>query len=202
MRSLILSILLILIVKVAQAQLYGGAFYIDWSTTKPLSDKDFNSQTNSSGLKLGYTKFQDDRFGWGVEALYTTLDDYRDRRTYVYDGGAITTDMYMYHYVFSLGLNAKYFIKPTEKLIPYVALGGGAFFSQYKLFYNVYVDEDSQIAFYTRPEAGVMYRFNTYKSFGLKASVNYDYAWNESEYFGIDNFSAINFQVGIVLFND
>jgi hypothetical protein len=182
------------------AQLYDGAINLDLNFSQPLANKDYVDNA-ATGARMGYTKFFSRFFGAGIDVGYITYDDYIPRRTYYYDGGAITTDLFPYHYYLTIGGRVVYRMKPDNKLSPYGALGMGAAISDYKLFYNVYQDQDSKTGFYMRPEAGVMYLFKQYGSLGVKASVTYDYAFNKTEYFGLDNFSSVGFQVGVLLLN-
>jgi outer membrane protein len=137
-----------------------------------------------------------------LEGSYNTLDDYVPRRTYDFPGGAITTDIYNYLYYFTIMGNAQYYFVQGEKFIPYASLGMGVAFSEYRIFYNVYEDTDSQTSFVVRPEIGTLFRVKEYASWGLKSSVSYDFAANKSDYFEVDNFSGISFQIGVVLFTD
>jgi len=197
-----LPILFVLISISVRAQLYSGAFHVGWNTLKPLSDKEFTGNTSSAGVKVGYSKFMNDRFGFGIEGSYNTLDDYVPRSTYEFPGGAITTDLYNYLYYFTLMGNAQYYFVQGEKFIPYASLGMGVAFSEYRIFYNVYEDTDSKASFVVRPEIGTFFRIKEYSSWGFKSSVSYDFAANKSAYFEIDNFSGISFQIGVVLFTD
>jgi hypothetical protein len=184
------------------AQYYSGAFHVGWNTLVPLSDKEYTGSTSSSGVRVGFSKFMNDRFGFGIEGSYNTLDDYTPRSTYEYPGGAITTDIYNYLYYFTVMANAQYFFVQGNKFIPYASLGMGVNFSEYRIFYNVYEDSDSQQAFVVRPEIGTLFRPKEYASWGLKSSLSYEYAANKSEYFDVGNFSGISFQIGVVLFTD
>lgn len=201
MRTPVVIAFLFLTVTV-RAQLHSGAFYIGLNTLKPLSDKTFIDRTSSTGAKVGYAKFVNERFGFGVEGSYNTLSDYVPRKTYEYPGGAITTDIHNYLYYFSLVANAQYYFMQGERFTPYASLGMGIAFSEYRIFYNVYEDIDKQQSFVARPEVGTIFKIKEYSGWGLKASVSYDYTTNKSEYFDVDNFSGVNFLVGVVLFTD
>jgi hypothetical protein len=78
----------------------------------------------------------------------------------------------------------------------------GVAFSEYRIYYNVYSDGDRNTSFVARPEVGTIFRIKEYSSWGFKASLSYDYAANKSEYMGVGNFSAIGFQIGLVLLTD
>lgn len=185
----------------AKSQEYDNAFHIGWNTLVPFSDKDFTSKTSSAGVRIGYTKFINERFGFGFEAGYSTLDDYVPPATYQLEGGAITTDIYNYLYYFTVMANGQYYFSQGKHFIPYTSLGMGIALNEYKIFYNVYQDSDRSTGFVVRPEIGTLFRIKEYSNFGLKASAGFDYATNKSDYFEVKNLSGFNFQIGIVLLN-
>lgn len=183
------------------AQEYSTAFHLGWNTMVPFSDKDFTGSTSSAGIRVGYSKFVNEKFGFGFEAGYSTLDDYVPPTTYEYPGGAITTDIYNYLYYFTLMANGQYYFAQGEHFIPYTSLGMGVAFSEYKIFYNVYQENDNNTGFVIRPEIGTLFKIKEYSSFGLKAALGFDYATNKSDYFETKNLAALNFQIGIVFLN-
>lgn len=201
MRSLAF-IFFVLIGTSALAQMNSSFLSVGWNTIKPLSDKDYTSKTSSAGMRLSYSKLLNDRFGFGIEGGFNTLDDYVPRQTYEYPGGAITTDIYNYLYYYTLMANAQYYFVQGKNLIPYASLAMGAAFSEYRQYYNVYNDSDNKTSFVVRPEIGSLFRLKEYSTWGLKTAVSYDFTSNKSDYFETDNFSGISFQVGVVLFMD
>lgn len=185
----------------AIAQEYNTAFHLGWNTIVPLSDKDFTGSTSTAGVRLGYTKFVNELFGFGFEAGYSTLDDYVPPTTYEHPGGAITTDIYNYMYYFTLMANGQIYLSHGKHFINYTSLGMGVALSEYKIFYNVYTDGDRNTAFVVRPEIGTIFRVKEDGGFGLKAALGFDYSTNKSELFETKNFAGLNFQLGIVLLN-
>jgi outer membrane protein W len=184
-----------------KGQEFTSAFHIGWNTLVPFSDKDFTGSTSTAGVRLGYSKFIDNRFGFGFEAGYSTLDDYVPSTTYEYPGGAVTTDIYNYLYYYTLMVNGQYYFSQGKRFIPYTSLGMGVAFSEYTIFYNVYQEADQNTGFVIRPEIGTLFKVKENSSFGLKAAIGFDYATNKSEYFETKNLSGLNFQLGIVLLN-
>jgi hypothetical protein len=81
-----------------------------------------------------------------------------------------------------------------------MAMGVG--FSNYRIFYNVYEDDDTKTGFVVRPEVGTLFRPKDYANWGLKASLSYDYTANKSTKFEVGNLSGIGFQIGVVFFAD
>ncbi|GIV37990.1 MAG: hypothetical protein KatS3mg032_2369 [Cyclobacteriaceae bacterium] len=183
-----------------QAQPADGAFGITLNILNP-TYTDYVGKT-STGFRLGYTRFKSDKFGWGFDAAYNTLNDYVPRQTYEYPGGAITTDIFNYMYYFTLMLNGQYYYRPSGRLVPYAALGAGLSVTRYTLFYNVYQEGDEKVGWALRPEAGLVFRVREYSALGLKGAVSWEYAGNKSTLYNIDNFSGFTVQAGIVLFNN
>jgi opacity protein-like surface antigen len=186
----------------AGAQLHSSAFHVGWSILKPLSDKDYIDKTSAAGMRIGYSKFLNNKFGVGLEGAYATLNDYIPRQTYEYPGGAYTTDFHTYLYYFTLMANAQYYIVQGKHFIPYASLGMGIAFSEYRIFYNVYADNDSRQSFTVRPEVGTLFKVKEYSNWGFKGAVSYDFAANRSSYFDVKDFSAIGLNIGVVFFTD
>jgi len=200
MKKIPLLVILALYVMAVNAQPADGAFGFTLNVLKP-TYTDYVGQT-SSGFRVGYTRFNTEKFGWGFDVAYNTLNDYVPRQTYTYPGGAITTDIFNYMYYFTLMLNGQYYYRPTNRLIPYAALGAGLNATRYTLFYNVYQESDEKVGWAVRPEAGLIFRVKEYSAVGLKAALSWEYASNRSKAYNIDNFSALALQVGLVLFNN
>ncbi|HRJ31574.1 MAG TPA: outer membrane beta-barrel protein [Cyclobacteriaceae bacterium] len=196
-----IAIILLAITPAAIAQVAESAFHVSWVTMKP-TYTDYVSKTSSRGFNVGFTKFINERFGAGLSGGYTVLDDYVPRQTYTFPGGAITTDIFNYMYFYTLMANGQYYFKTEGLFVPYASLSAGAAFTEYTIFYNAYSDSDTKTSFNLRPELGALYRFQKYSTLGMKAAIGYDFVTNKSEYFDLKNFSALSFQIGIVLFND
>ncbi|MCS6974423.1 MAG: outer membrane beta-barrel protein [Cyclobacteriaceae bacterium] len=191
---------LLLMPAAALAQPAEGAFNLTLNIQQPLY-KDFVGKS-SAGMRVGYTRFSSEKFGWGIEAAYNTLNDYVPRQTYTYPGGAITTDIFNYMYYFTLLANAQYYFRASDRLVPYVSLGAGLAVTRYTLYYNVYEEGDNNRSWVVRPETGIIFRIRPYSALGLKSALSWEYAGNKSEAYDIKNFSALAFQLGIVVFSD
>jgi hypothetical protein len=202
MNRLLLSVALLMIGYGASAQMHTGSFSAGWMMTTPLSDKEFVDEASPRGFRVNYVKFMDDHLAFGADVSYTTLDSYVPRRTYYYDGGAITTDVYNYMYYLTLGAQAQYYFLPDKRVNPFASVSSGIAFTQYKIFYNVYSNDASETSFFVRPEAGVAFLLNERKTLGLKTTFGYEMATNKSKDFDVKNFSALNFQIGVIFFLD
>lgn len=184
-----------------RGQEYASAFHLGWNSLVPLSDNDFVSKTSTAGVRIGYTQFLSERFGVGFEAGYSTLDDYVPLATYEYPGGAITTDVYNYLYYLTLMANGQYYFTQGKRFIPYASLGMGVALSNYRIFYNVYQEQNRNAGFVIRPEIGALFKVREHSGLGLKAAMGFDYATNKNDYFETKNVSGFNIQLGIVIIN-
>lgn len=182
----------------ASAQIYESGFHVTLNTLKTISDKDFIDRTSSAGIRLGYSKFLGERFGFGIEGGHSVLRGHDPYQTYYYDGGAISYESHRFVYYYTFMANGQYYFVQGKHFIPYASLGLGVAFSQYRLYYNVYQEEDKKTAFAVRPEVGTIFRIKEHAGWGLKAAVGYDYTTNKSDYFGTDNLSSLNVQFGFV----
>lgn len=201
MKVKVLVIALIFFSAVSYAQIGESAFHFGWTTLVP-TYTGFISKTSSRGIRVGFTKFMNERFGVGIEGGYSVLNDYVPRQTYEFPGGAFTTDVYNYMYYYSITANGHYYFKTSGLFVPYASIALGAGVTEYAIFYNVYSDSDNKTGLLIRPELGALYRFSAYSAMGLKAAIGFDYTTNKSDYFELKNFSAVSFQLGIVLFNN
>jgi opacity protein-like surface antigen len=147
---------------------------------------------------LGYSKFINEHFGFGIEGGHSVLRGHDPYQTYSYEGGAVSYESHRYVYYYTLMANAQYYFFQGKYFIPYASLGMGLAYSQYKEFYNVYQDADEKTAFGVRPEVGTLFRIKEHAGWGLKAAIGYDYTTNKSEYFNTENLSSLNFQFGVV----
>ncbi|MBX2960870.1 MAG: hypothetical protein KF687_00060 [Cyclobacteriaceae bacterium] len=185
----------------AVAQVAESGFHVTWSIMVP-TYKEYVGNTSTNNFRVGFTRFLNERFGFGIDGGYAVLDDYVPRQTYTYPGGAITTDMFNYMYYYTLTGSGKYFFIHDGLVVPYVALGAGASFTDYTIYYNAYTEVDEKFGFLIRPELGTYFRFEKYSALGLKASVTWDYTTNKSDHIDVKNFSGLGFQIGLVLFSN
>lgn len=202
MKRCFLIVLFIALSFASSAQLYESALHLGWNVTVPLSDKDYIGKSSASGVRLGFTKFLNERFGCGLEGSYAMLNDDTPLRTYDFPGGAVSAEVYNYLYQFALMANLQYYFVQGSKFIPYASLGMGMAFSEYHVYYNAFEDQDSQNGFTIRPEVGTLFRTKEYSRWGFKGSVSYEYAANKSDYLDVNSFSGLSFQLGLVFFTE
>jgi hypothetical protein len=196
------SILLlsILIDKSAQAQ-YGyvpnGFFAFAWDINVPLNNKDFIERTSFYGGKIEGRTFITPKFSVGGELSWNSSYQYQPKRTYQFDGGAVTTDLYKYVYNVPFNLNAHYYFMDDKLIMPFAGLGVGAMYSEQDVYFNIYNLYSNNWGFLLRPEAGALIKFGSNSTTAALLGVRYNYATNRESDFNINKIKSLSFQVGI-----
>jgi hypothetical protein len=176
-------------------------FYVALDVKKPTSNGWLES-TSSRGGRIGYRGFlNNERFSAGVDFNWSQFDQYEPEQTFPNSTGAITIDYFKYIYQYGATVSGQYYfpLGDNEVFFPYAGLGLGANYNEYIIYYNIYSDGEKKWGFLARPEAGILVRFGSRRSIGAIASVHYDFSTNESPSFEISNFSAVGFQIGIMV---
>ena len=200
MKKIILLCLFILTTQAVCAQ--ENYFFASWNYNIPVSNADYISSSSSAGGKVGYRfRISESRFSIGLDVNWATYDEYRPRETFEQPRGATTTDYFNYIYNYGAVVSAQYSFPLGEKelFVPYGGIGVGANYNVYRVYYNVFQNEDKGPGFLVRPEAGMLIRFGERRSLGAIVGISYDYSTNKSEDFGNENFSSFGVQVGLVL---
>ena len=176
-------------------------FYLALDINKPLSNTSWVGDVSPHGARAGYRVFINPRFSAGLDAAWSTFDQYHPTETVQNQNGAVTTDYFKYVYTYSLTASAQYYFPAGdgERFLPYAGLGLGANNNEYVTYYNIYQDNDRRWGFLARPEAGIIVKFGARRSLGAMAAVHYDYSTNKSDKFNYSNFSTVGFQIGIVM---
>lgn len=203
-RIVILLSFMSLILPHAEGQV-NNYIYLDWNINVPVSNTDWISEASTAGGKVGYRFFpfnNSDRISLGVDFSWTTISEYAPWQTFYSEDGAVSTDYFKYVYNNSLAISGQYYFPVKSDLFfPYAGLGLGANWNRYKLFYNIYEEEETNAGFVARPEAGILARFGSRRSMGARLAVHLDYSTNQSENYGYSNFSTLGFQLGIFFMN-
>ena len=136
------------------------------------------------------------RIAVGLFASYNTNNEYVPRQTYVFDGGALNTDMYHSLYQIPFGAALRYRFTWT-KFEPYVEAKLGANYAdQYSWFASAVV-YDKNWGFYASPEVGFTWHPFNRTNFGFQFALYYSYATNRSAAFGVDGINNCGFKLGL-----
>jgi opacity protein-like surface antigen len=170
--------------------------FVSLDISKP-STPDFVNETSANGIKLGYRFFVSDRFSVGIDFNRNTFDQYEPKATFDTGNGHLTTDYFTYIYSFGIAASGQYNFNVKDKFFPYVGLGLGALNNEYMIYYNIYSEGDRDWGFLVRPEAGIIAKLS--RTVGAFAAVTYDYTTAKSEVLGLEKFSTVGVQLGLVL---
>ena len=176
-------------------------FYFAWDVNKPLSNTSWLSTTSSRGFRVGYREFINEKFSAGLDISSGTFEQYNPTETRRTGNGAITTDYFKYVYSYTAVISGQYnfHLNDDQTFFPYAGLGVGANHNEYMVYYNIYNDAERNWGFLVRPEAGMLVKIGKRGSFGVLGAIHYDYSTNKSEKFNYNRFSAMGFQLGIMM---
>ena len=164
----------------------------------PLSNRDFIDNRSLRGARFFYRELINDRVSAGFDLSYVAYDDYLPPK--VFDDGttAIYTDLYNAVEQYGVTVSGEYNFRPGRRIMPYAGLGGGAGYSSFALYYNIYSDRQSKWSGLVRPYAGVFFRFSDKSSWAAFTTVSLDHAFVKAPDYDYKGFSALNLHVGLV----
>lgn len=169
-----------------------------WDVNLPMTNADFVNDASFKGFRIGYRERITDQFHMGIDLNYAGYSDYTPRKTYYSAGGAFTSDFYKYATVYGVTLASEYLFRVERKVMPFVALGVGASYQSYNVYYNLYTESDGGWGFLLRPEAGAIVKFGQRGAWGLITSVHFDYCANKSDKFAYKNFTNLGLRTGLI----
>jgi hypothetical protein len=202
MNKIFMAVVLLMTVSTMRAQ--DRYLYFAWNYNQPLSNTDFIKDGTSAGAKLGYrSQIRESRFMVGVDINWATYNEYAPEETFSSPGRDFTTDYFKYVYNYGIAVSGQYTFPVGESRIitPYVGVGLGYSYNLYRIYYNVFEEEESDGGFLMRPEAGAVVKFGKRRALGLITAINYDFATSKSADYGYDNFSAFGFKLGLIVTN-
>jgi opacity protein-like surface antigen len=182
----------------AYSQYYDKMYFVSWSINQPLSNTDFVGNTSARGGRLGYRELINEKFAAGVDLNWATYDDYIDRQTYTSSTGAITTDFFKYVESYGATVVVDYYFLTEGKIMPYVGLGLGGAYNNFKLYYNIFSSGNGAWGLLARPQAGAWIKLGEHSSWAFHTSVQFDFATTRNTDLGYNNFSNVGFQIGLV----
>lgn len=202
MKKIFMAFVFLMTVSTLRAQ--DRYLYFAWNYNQPLSNTDFIKDGTAAGAKLGFrSQIRESRFMVGVDINWATYNQYAPEETFSSPGRDFTTDYFKYIYNYGIAVSGQYTFPVGESRIitPYVGVGLGYSYNLYRIYYNVFEEEETDGGFMARPEAGAVVKFGKRRSLGLITAISYDYSTSKSEDYGYDNFSAFGFKLGLIVTN-
>ncbi|MEO5976442.1 MAG: hypothetical protein ABIS36_14675 [Chryseolinea sp.] len=196
-------ILILVAFAAAPALAQESYLYFSWDYTQPLTNKSWISGGTARGAKAGVRKFigQERRFSAGVDFNWNYLQEYKPTETVQTSTGAFTTDYFNNIASIALVASGQYYfpLGNKEHFFPYAGLGMGANRNRYSQSYNIYQDSETKYGFLVRPEAGILVRLGGRRRWGAMAAVHYDYSTNKNATYDYNSYSAVGFQLGVMI---
>lgn len=171
-------------------------WYADWNCGFPVGNN-FVTSFSALGFNLGYSRFIKDDFAVGIDFGWNNYYQYAPRKTYQFQDGAATTDLYKYIYTLPITLTATKTFRAGETVSPFVRLGLGTQYSEQNIYYNVYETTNTNWGFAAAPEIGAMVNFQKDGPWSLYLAIKYKYSTNAAKNLGVNSVQTINFAVGI-----
>jgi outer membrane protein len=155
--------------------------------------KSYISTASFRGVGLEYRYHIEPKFSVGIDMGWNT---FYERRAYdTYTSGTVSLSGVQYRYINAapIYLSANYYLKPDEKLNPFIGLGVGTLYSKRNTDMGLYTLENIAWAFALRPEIGVLINENSGLDVILAGKYNYGFATD-----GQEAQSYFTFNVGFV----
>jgi outer membrane protein len=155
--------------------------------------KSFISSASFRGAALEYRYLIEPKFGVGADIGWNT---FYERRAYdTYTSGTVSLSGVQYRYINAMPIFAAfdYYMKPDDKVNPFIGLGVGTLYTKRNTDMNLYTIENNVWAFGLRPEAGIRVNANPSLDIILVGKYNYGFAAG-----GLDAQSYFNFNVGLL----
>ncbi|MGX5820359.1 outer membrane beta-barrel protein [Chitinophaga lutea] len=183
-----------------KSQQWRNLWALSWEISVP-SSNDFISSTSLAGGRFDYRYFLPGKpVSFGVALSWNSYEQYVPTRTVKYNSGesAITTDFNNVLYTVPVTATAHYYFNYGRMAMPYIGVGIGAQYAESDIYYNIFLDEETNWGFCVRPEIGLLVSPGM-KNWGILANVGYNFATNKIDLTGQDNLKSVNFNIGLFL---
>ncbi|WP_276481532.1 outer membrane beta-barrel protein [Paraflavitalea pollutisoli] len=197
MKKIVLLILVLASVLAGYSQKRAASnFVINYNLAVPISS-DFVQGLSPYGATVGYNQGIAKGLTVGLELGWNTRNKYYDRMTDYTKDGAVTTDKYKSLFTLPITATVTKDIFPGRTLIPYGKLGVGTLYSEQRVYYNIYEEDNHNWGFTVIPEIGVRIKTRKTSPWAFNAGVQYRYATNSVDDYHINNIQSVNFNAGI-----
>lgn len=174
----------------------GGMLTFDWVIGVPTGDMNDNfiSKTSTRGFSMEYRYMLSGPFSVGGGFSWQGFYEKKDRSTYVFDDGAITSSRFNYLYTFPLFVNVHYYPLKNNFLYPFIGLNVAMVSIDKQDQIGQYYVQDKSWQFALQPEIGALIKMSPGSGFGFVVKAKYNYMfYNKGNY---NNLSQINFHIG------
>ncbi len=154
----------------------GGFFNINYNLGWGVgSFKDFISKISYRGFSMDARWFVTDKIALGGMLGWNGFYEKYPRRTYEFDGGAVTGVVQATYYNFTMSVSGFYYPMPEALVKPYLGFGIGPVYQTVDVQIGRFYSEEKNWQFYMAPEAGVFIGFGEDSDVGANLGIRYNY---------------------------
>lgn len=173
-----------------------GMLTFDWIIGVPVGDMSdrFISNTTTRGFAMEYRYLLNGPFSVGGGFSWQGFYQKYERKTYDFDGGAITSTRFNYLYTFPLYVNFHYYPLKNNTIYPFIGINTGMFNIEKQDQVGIYSVVDKSWQFGFQPEVGALIQMNPGSGFGIVVKAKYTYIlYNKGAY---NNLTHLDFHIG------
>ncbi len=154
----------------------GGFFNVNYNLSWGVGDfKEFISKTSYRGFSLDARWFVSDRIAIGTMFGWNGFYEKYPRRTYEFDGGALTGVVQSTYYNFTMSINAYYYPFPEAMIKPYIGVNVGPEYQTLDIQIGRVYSEHETWQFLVAPELGTFIQFGENSDVGANLAIRYNY---------------------------
>jgi len=154
---------------------FGQRMYnFNYSTAAPIGTyTNFVSEYSWQGFEIGYQKGIGENLTVGFTYRWQKFYEKKDRATYEFDNGAITSNLYTYTFINNCNVTLNYYVDNATKITPYFSMAAGPAYVENRLVIGFIDLDDNDWKIALSPQIGVMIDIN--ESFAIDLKCNYNY---------------------------
>lgn len=152
--------------------------------------KDFISSPSFRGISIEYNHMVQDNIGVGFQVGWNVFYDALSYDTYTIDNVSLSGKQWRYSNHVPLFLTANYFLKPGERVNPFVGLGLGTIYTLRNTDMNLYTLEEEGWAFGLSPTIGAQIEASDVTKFNV--SLRYNNGFKAGDFNAAQNYLSLN----------
>lgn len=165
---------------------------VSYSVSIPTGDlREYISTTSWRGVSVSYSKLIKPNFGIGLSTGWNTFFEERPFATYSLDNRSVSGKQWRYVNSFPLLVSADYYIKPNDKINPYMGLGVGTIYNSRATDMGIFRLEQDAWSFAFQPQVGMIYSINYFA--GISVAAKYSYGLAAGHFDAPQSFFSLNF---------
>jgi len=173
-----------------------GFFSINYAPSFPTGVLRENiSEPSYRSFLLEGKKFVTKNVSVGGSLSWLGFYELKDRATYYFTDGAITTGISNYYYNFPILLNASYYFIPEFWIKPYAGINAGTVYSKLEKQVGSLLISDQTWQFQFAPEVGIFVPFGKNAEAGIQIAGKYNYITYQK--FGYNGIQYFQLSIGL-----